>query len=131
MGQRELTRVRAIALALPGVNERLSHGAPCFYVRDKRPLCYFHDVDFHTAGSRVALWCPAPPGTAEELVAAEPSRFFQPTPSAGGTFRGWLGVYLDDSNGDPVDWAEVAAIVEDAYRMIAPKRLLAELDEQG
>jgi hypothetical protein len=28
----------------------------------------------------------------------------------------------------PVDWDEVAELVVDAYRMVAPKRLLAELD---
>jgi hypothetical protein len=28
----------------------------------------------------------------------------------------------------PVDWDEVAQLVADAYRMVAPKRLLAELD---
>jgi predicted DNA-binding protein (MmcQ/YjbR family) len=38
--------------------------------------------------------------------------------------RGWLGVYLDV----PVDWDEIADIVVDAYRRVAPKRLVAELD---
>jgi len=38
--------------------------------------------------------------------------------------RGWLGVYLDV----PVEWLEVADIVETAYRMIAPRRLIADLD---
>ena len=72
----------------PGVNERLSHGAPCFFVQDKRPLCYYHD-DHHGDG-RISLWCPAPPGVPEELVGAEPERFFEPTPSASGTFQaGW------------------------------------------
>jgi hypothetical protein len=33
----ELARVRKIALGLPEVNERVSHGEPCFFVRDKRP----------------------------------------------------------------------------------------------
>lgn len=28
----------------------------------------------------------------------------------------------------PVDWDEMADIVEDAYRMVAPKPLLAQLD---
>jgi predicted DNA-binding protein (MmcQ/YjbR family) len=37
--------------------------------------------------------------------------------------RGWLGVYLDV----PVDWAEIAEIVTEAYRMIAPKKLVAQL----
>jgi hypothetical protein len=30
---------------------------------------------------------------------------------------------------DP-DWGELAGIVEDAYRMVAPRRLVAELDER-
>jgi len=38
--------------------------------------------------------------------------------------RGWLGVYLDV----PVDWDEIADIVTDAYRVVAPPKLLAELD---
>ena len=36
-GVRELHRVRKIVLALPEVNERLSHGEPCFFVR-KMPV---------------------------------------------------------------------------------------------
>jgi hypothetical protein len=43
MGQIELDEVRKIALALPEVNERLSHGALCFFIQDRRPLCYYHD----------------------------------------------------------------------------------------
>jgi hypothetical protein len=60
----------------------------------------------------------------QALVASDPERFFVP-PYVG--HRGWLGVYLDV----PVDWDEIAGIVEDAYRMVAPKRLLAELDARG
>jgi hypothetical protein len=125
VGKRELDRVRRIALALPGVGERLSHGEPCFFVRDKRPLCYFHD---HHGDDRVSVWCPAPPGVQEELVAAEPGRFFKPVPSASGVFRDWLGVYLDMSGAHRVDWHEIAAILEDAYRHVAPKALVAELE---
>ena len=43
MGMRELSRVRKIALALPEVNERRSHGALCLFILEKRPLCYYHD----------------------------------------------------------------------------------------
>lgn len=128
MGAHELGRLRKIALALPEVNERLSHGEPCFFVRDKRPLCYFHDN--HHGDGRISLWCPAPPGVPEELVAAEPERFFMPPTSATGVFSGWLGTFLDTSGVNRVDWAEVAAIVEDAYRMVAPKQLIAELDRR-
>lgn len=89
MGKRELDRVRRIALALPEVNERLSYGAPCFFIRDKWAVCYYHD-DHHGDG-RISLWCPAPPGVQEELVSTEPERFFKPPMSAKGTFSGWLG----------------------------------------
>jgi len=96
----ELDRVRAILLALPEVTERLSHGATCFFVRDKRPLCYFHD---HHNNDRVSLWCPAPPGVQEALVASEPKRFFKPPTSASGTFSDWLGIFVDTSGDDAVD----------------------------
>lgn len=129
MGSRELDRVREIALALPEVNERVSHGAPSFFVRDKRPICYFHDDNFASDG-RISLWCPAPPGAQEELVAADSQRFFAPTPSASGVFRDWIGAFLDPSEGDKVDWDEIAAIVEDAFRLVAPKQLIAELDDR-
>jgi hypothetical protein len=121
-----LARVRGIALGLPAVTERMSHGAPCFFVRDQRPVCYFHD--HHGGDHRVTIWCPAPPGAAEELATADPERFFRPQPSSSGVFAGWLGVVLDPPPGGSVDWDEVAAIVEEAFRMIAPRRLVAELD---
>jgi hypothetical protein len=128
MGERELARVRRMAVALPEVNERLSHGEPCFFIRDKRPLCYYHDN--HNGDGRISLWCPAPPGVQEELVSAEPERFFKPPMSARGTFSDWLGVFLDTSGENKVDWDEIAAILEDAYRNVAPKELVAELDNR-
>jgi hypothetical protein len=127
MGADELDRVRTIALALPGVNERLSHGEPCFFVLDKRPVCYYHDD--HNGDGRRTLWFPASPGVQEELVAAEPGRFFKPPMSSRGTFSCWLGVFLDTSE-EKVDWDEIAAILEEAYRHVAPKSLVAQLDKR-
>jgi hypothetical protein len=126
MAVRDLNRVRRIALALPEVNERLSHGEPCFFVRDRRPLCYFHDD--HNGDGRVSIWCPVPPDVQEELVTAEPERFFKPQPSAGGVFSTWLGAFLDLPGHNRVDWMEITAIVEEAFRYVAPKSLVAELD---
>jgi hypothetical protein len=60
----------------------------------------------------------------EELVAAEPGRFFRP-PYVG--HRGWIGVRMDGT----VDWDEIDAICEDAYRAVAPKKLLVELDARS
>ena len=121
-------RVRRLALALPEVNERLSHGAPCFFVRDKRPLCYYHDD--HRGDGRISLWCPASPGAQETLISARPDRFFKPPASANGIFSGWLGVYLDTSSPDGVDWDEIATILEDAFRSVAPKQLIAKLEHR-
>jgi len=127
VGEYELRQVRRRALALPEVSERLSHGAPCFFVRDKRPLCYFHDDDFDDS-DRVSLMCPALAGVAEMLAAARPGRFYRPVPSASGVLRDWLGMFLDEPDGDLVDWDKVADIIEDAYRLVAPTRLVARLD---
>ena len=69
MAQDALEHVRQIALALPHVTERLSAGAPCFYVRDRKPICRFHDSEFADDG-RVSLWCPAPPGVGLNLSPA-------------------------------------------------------------
>ena len=63
-----------------------------------------------------------PIGAQQDLVTLDPERFFVP-PYVG--MRGGLGVYLDV---DGVDWGEVADLVEEAYRLVAPKRLVALLD---
>jgi hypothetical protein len=122
--KRALDRVRKIALALPEVTERVSHGAPCFFVRDRQPLCYFHDN--HRRDSRVSLWCPATPDLQDAMLRFEPERFFRPSTSRAGHFKDWLGVFLDID--DEVDWDQVAVILGRAYRMIAPKALIAKID---
>ena len=109
-------------MGFPEVTERPSHGAPTWFVRGKSTFVTLwaqghHDITF------THLWCAAPPGAQEALVAAEPERFFRP-PYVGG--RGWLGVRLDGE----IDWTEVAELCADAYRTIAPKRLVKELDDR-
>ena len=113
-----LPRLRRICLALPGTTERLSHGEPTWFIRDKKTFVTYAD---HHHDERLAFWSAAPPSSQQSMVAAAPERFFVP-PYVG--HRGWLGVYLDV----PVDWAEIAEIVEDAYRTVAPPRLVVELD---
>ena len=112
-----LERVRKLCLALPAANERLSHGAPCFFILDKHTFVMFMN-DHHRDG-RLAIWCAAPPGAQEALVAADPARFFRP-PYVG--HRGWIGVNLDRRP----NWTMVAAIIEDAHRVVAPKKVLAK-----
>lgn len=128
MAQDPLEHVRQIALALPHVTERVSAGAPCFYVLDRKPICRFHGSEFADDG-RVSLWCPAPAGLRAELVINEPDRFFAPAASASGVFRDWIGVYLDTEGDLAVDWQEIGAIIEEAYRLRAPRALVAALNQ--
>jgi hypothetical protein len=117
-----LRRIRAICLALPEVTERLSHGTPTFFVRDRRVFVNAW-VDGHHDNPFPHLWCANVLDVQQALVATGSDRYFRP-PYVG--HRGWLGVRLD---GD-VDWEEVADICEDAYRFVAPRSLVAELDAE-
>jgi predicted DNA-binding protein (MmcQ/YjbR family) len=104
-------------MMLPETTERLSHGEPTWFVRQKTFVMY---CNYHH-GLRLSFWCAAPQGAHEVLVGPMPEKFYVP-PYVG--VRGWIGIYLDV----PVDWGEIGALVEDAYRVVAPKTLLRELD---
>jgi hypothetical protein len=113
-----LENLRRLCLALPEVPELPSHGEPTWFVRGKKTFVTLSD---HHHDDRVAFWCAAGPEVRQTLVAQAPEQYFRP-PCVG--HRGWLGVHLDV----PVDWEVVADLVEDAYRVIAPKALVAMLD---
>lgn len=110
-------RLRRIATALPEVTERLSHGEVSFSCRKQFVVL----DDHHHGADHLAFWCAAKHGAQEELVAADPHRFFRP-PYVG--HRGWVGVRLTDDT----DWDEVAELVRDAYRQVAPKGLAAQVE---
>ena len=110
-----LARIRELCLALPQTSERLSHGAPTFFVRGKRAFVMV--LNNHHGDGRFAIWCAAPEGMQKMLAEADPERFFVP-PYVG--HRGWLGVRLDRG----VHWEELAGIVEDAYAEVAPRQLV-------
>ena len=116
-GEVQAERLRSVCLALPEVAERISHGEPAWFVRG-RQFAMFAD---HHHDDRLAFWCAAPEGAQTALVSAYPERFFKP-PYYGP--RGWLGVYLDV----PVDSEEIVVLVDDAYRTVAPRRLVTLLD---
>jgi hypothetical protein len=116
-------RIRKICLALPKVTERPSHGAPTFFVRGKSTFVTVwaqghHDHTFPH------LWCAAPPGAQEMRISEDADRIFRP-PYVG--HRGWIGIRLDGK----VDWAQIEELCEDAYRTVAPKALVAQLDERA
>lgn len=118
VAEQQLARVRRACLRLPEASERPSHGSPAFYVRDKKAFVYFWD-DHHSDG-RLCIWCAAPEGVQQEMIETEPERFFRP-PYVG--HRGWLGVHLREVGQDELD-----AIAVEAYRCVAPKTLIKQLE---
>ena len=118
MSDYPLDRLRAICLALPEAIETGGVGNPSFKVRDKI-FAMQHGVD-----SRPSMWCKAPPGVQDILVGSNPQRFFVP-PYVG--HHGWVGVWLDAQ----IDWDEIADLVEESYRLTAPKRLCALIQNIG
>ncbi len=110
-----LARVREIALLLPDVEERPSHGQPTFFVADKQ----FAQVreDHHGDGRTVV--CVRTSGVDEQamLIDAAPDTYSKPAylgPS------GWVGVALD---GDP-DWTLVEDRIARSWELAAPRALL-------
>ena len=102
MPSEPLDRLRAICLAFPEALERETWGHATFRVREK-------------------IFAKAQTGLQTALVEGDPNRFFVP-PYVGP--KGWIGVYL----GDETDWDELADLIEESYRMTAPKRVAALLD---
>ena len=118
MAKDPLETLRKLCLALPETTERISHGEPTWFIRGKKTFVMYAN---HHHDDRLAFWCAASDGAQESLVALDPERFFVP-PYVG--HRGWLGVRLDVE----IDWDQVADLVMEAYRAVAPKRLLDQLD---
>ncbi|MFB4307468.1 MmcQ/YjbR family DNA-binding protein [Actinomadura sp. GTD37] len=109
------TRIREICLSLPEAAEKPfgGHTAPSFRVRDK--------LFVMTSEDGLSMMFKAGPGVQEALVAENPEVFFVPKYVGG---KGWVGARLDVDH----DWDEIAELIEDSYRLIAPKRLAKLLD---
>jgi len=114
-----LLRVRKLCLALPEACEVVAWGEPTFRVRNKQFAMYASPHNHHGNG-RPAVWCKAAMGNRGLMIKAAPDRFFVPAYVGP---NGWVGIWLDRR----VDWEELTGLLEDAYRLVAPKGLLALL----
>jgi len=113
MAPSPLDRVRAICTALPGVTERPSHGEAAWFAANGRQFASFADRHHD---DRSAVWCAAAPGAQEQLMEADPGRFFRP-PYVG--VRGWLGIWLD---GRKTDWGRTALLLGEAHEIVSARR---------
>jgi predicted DNA-binding protein (MmcQ/YjbR family) len=110
--------VRALCLALPEAREKITWETPTYRVREKM---------FAVCGAgrgRLAVTLKAPPGAQEALVAYDPRCYFVPAYVGK---AGWIGVYLDER----IDWDQLAALIEQSWRLVAPKKLAARLGGAG
>jgi formyltetrahydrofolate-dependent phosphoribosylglycinamide formyltransferase len=110
-----LDRVRALALNLPATAEKLSHGAPGFYVEGGKFFAYFSQ-SHHGDGLTALLLKVSGLDEQAMLIEADPDRFFRP--KYYGPY-GWIGIVLTDAP----DWTMIEAMLTAAWRLCAPKRL--------
>ncbi|SDE43346.1 hypothetical protein SAMN02799630_03346 [Paenibacillus sp. UNCCL117] len=116
-------KIRNLCLSFPGTSERLSHGAPTFFVNEKHPFVHYR-VNHHGDG-KIALWCSAPAGVQSLLIEATPEIYFKPAYVG---HLGWVGMRLDRE----ADWTEISGVIGEAYLNRAPKKyreMVKELKE--
>lgn len=115
-----LARVREVALALPGADEKISHGRPAFFT--KKVFAYYGGSVKTDGGwiqhspSLILL-----PDEDDRLALVEEQRVY--VPAYLGPY-GWLGIDLDERT----DWIEISELLESSFRLTAPKRAINELD---
>lgn len=115
-----LTKLRKVCLALPEAHEAEAWEAPTFRVKNKIFAMYIAGGNQHT-GERPAVWIKSKHVVQEILIRGNPDRYFKPPYVGPG---GWTGAFLDKRP----NWKELAALLEDAYRQTAPKKLIGKLD---
>jgi hypothetical protein len=117
-----LDRLRSLCLAFPEAHEVEAWGEPTFRVRNKLFAMYAGPGNHHGRG-RSAVWCKADHTTQQHLVRSAPERFFVP-PYVGPS--GWVGIWLDRRP----PWTSIRDLLQDAWRLTAPKRLVAASDSE-
>ena len=120
-----LAKVRTIALGFPEAFEKVSHGRPAFFV-SKMFVMYGGSVKPASKGDYIQYpqSIMVKVDESDRRALEQDTRIFSPAylgPS------GWLG--LDLAARKKVDWREVGELVDASYRLVAPKKLIKQLDE--
>lgn len=109
-----LAQMQAICLGFPEATQRFTFDSETFRVREKIFAM------FSAEGEIGNVWVKGRPGDQEMLIAADPDRFFKP-PYLGP--KGGIGIHLNLET----DWDEISDLIDTSYRLIAPKKLSAQL----
>lgn len=117
-GEKHMERVRRVCTVLPETTEKLSHGEPTWFVKKKVFAMFSNN---HHYDGHIAVVIPAAVGIQEMLIEKAPKKFYKP-PYVG--VRGWVGIELDQ-----VRDKELAAHIHEAWKLIAPPKLQATLEE--
>lgn len=115
-----LNRLRKVCLRFPEAHEVEAWGEATFRVRNKL-FAMYASADSHHGGGRAAVWCKSTHLNQDLLIRSDASRYFSP-PYVGPS--GWVGVWLDKRT----DWKALAEILADGYRVIAPKKLVVQMN---
>lgn len=112
-----LSKVRALALALPEAAERTSHGSPGFHVAGGRFFAYFRH-DHHGDGETAAIVKTADVSEQALLIDHDPDCYFRPAYLGA---AGWVAMRLDRAD---TDWDRVGERIAVSWELVAPARLL-------
>jgi predicted DNA-binding protein (MmcQ/YjbR family) len=118
-----LAELRDITLGYPEAYEKVSHGRPGFFASK---MFAMYGGSTKESGPMVAVdRCVMikVDGSDREALQRD-GRFFYPAYVG---VSGWLGL---DFTKAKVDWNEVRELVDASYRLVAPKRLIDELDQR-
>ncbi|MEO7687856.1 MAG: MmcQ/YjbR family DNA-binding protein [Sphingomonas sp.] len=112
-----LAKVRAICMALPAAAEKISHGAPTFFIEKGKVFAYFSHN--HHGDGRTAVQVKTS-GREEQamLVEMDPDHYYVPAYTGP---AGWIGMRLDT---DDTDWDHIGDRIATSWELVAPRRLL-------
>jgi len=113
----QLGKVRALALALPGTIERLSHGSPGFHIEKGKFFAYFWH-DHHGDGETAVIVKTSGREEQMTLIEIDPDCYYSP-PYLGPS--GWVAMRLDRAD---TDWDRIGDRIAQSWELVAPRRLL-------
>jgi len=116
-------KLRDLCLAFPESTEKEAWGEPTFRVKDKL-FAMFSSAGTHHGGGRPAVWIKARPANQALVIESDAARYFKP-PYVGPS--GWIGVWLDKRP----PWAAIQSLLDDGFRLVAPKKVLAAMESSA